>query len=374
MRDQALPASTLSESEIQIRQRAAAFVCIGMPALIYFGIVAAVDREWLLAVLALLTAIVIAICALLLWRKREGYRAIRPAVVCYTALVLYLVAYSGPEHARGLWFLSLPLVSLKLLPPREGGIWVLGAIITATCLMLLAGNGMGGTAYSPDYITRYITTTVLITGVLLWSEIILERYQQRIEGQNAALLAERDQLEQEIVRRAGLEEELRYLATTDPLTGLLNRRAFMTTLADELTRSQRLHSRFTLLMLDIDHFKRVNDTYGHPVGDVVLVHLSNLLAEQLRSIDKLARIGGEEFAILLVDTSAEAAATVIERLLATIRSKPASHPESGQPIAITASIGCTESKAEDDEQSPFVRADRALYAAKQGGRDQHCWR
>eukprot|EP00825_Cyclidium_porcatum_P035846 TRINITY_DN3762_c0_g2_i1.p4 TRINITY_DN3762_c0_g2~~TRINITY_DN3762_c0_g2_i1.p4 ORF type:complete len:116 (-),score=26.51 TRINITY_DN3762_c0_g2_i1:77-424(-) len=80
------------------------------------------------------------------------------------------------------------------------------------------------------------------------------------------------------------------------------------------------------------------------------------------------------FAILLVDTPAEAAATVIERLLATIRSKPASHPESGQPIAITASIGCTESKAEDDEQSPFVRADRALYAAKQGGRDQHCWR
>lgn len=374
MRDQAPPASTLSEPEIQIRQRAAAFVCIGMPALIYFGIVAAVDREWLLAILALLTAIVIAICALMLWRKRQGYRAIRPAVVCYTALVLYLVAYSGPEHARGLWFLSLPLVSLKLLPPREGGIWVLGAIITATCLMLLAGNGMGDTAYSADYIARYITTTVLITGVLLWSEIILERYQQRIEGQNAALLAERDQLEQEIVRRAGLEEELRYLATTDPLTGLLNRRAFMTTLADELTRSQRLHSRFTLLMLDIDHFKRVNDTYGHPVGDVVLVHLSNLLAEQLRSIDKLARIGGEEFAILLVDTSAEAAATVIERLLATIRSKPASHPESGQPIAITASIGCTESKAEDDEQSPFVRADRALYAAKQGGRDQHCWR
>ncbi len=374
MRDQAPPASTLSEPEIQIRQRAAAFVCIGMPALIYFGIVAAVDHEWLLAILALLTAIVIAICALMLWRKRQGYRAIRPAVVCYTALVLYLVAYSGPEHARGLWFLSLPLVSLKLLPPREGGIWVLGAIITATCLMLLAGNGMGDTAYSADYIARYITTTVLITGVLLWSEIILERYQQRIEGQNAALLAERDQLEQEIVRRAGLEEELRYLATTDPLTGLLNRRAFMTTLADELTRSQRLHSRFTLLMLDIDHFKRVNDTYGHPVGDVVLVHLSNLLAEQLRSIDKLARIGGEEFAILLVDTSAEAAATVIERLLATIRSKPASHPESGQPIAITASIGCTESKAEDDEQSPFVRADRALYAAKQGGRDQHCWR
>lgn len=374
MRDRASSSPPVSEQETQLRQRAAAFVCIGMPALTYFGIVAALDHDWLLALLALLTATVIAICVLALWRYGKGYRAVRPAVVCYTALVLYLVAYSGPEHARGLWFLSLPLVSLKLLPPREGGIWVLGAIITATCLMMLAGNGPNSTAYSIEYIARYITTTVLITGVLLWSELILERYQQRIEGQNAALLAERDQLEREIVRRSGLEEELRYLATTDPLTGLLNRRAFMTTLADELTRSQRLHSRFTLLMLDIDHFKLVNDTYGHPVGDAVLVHLSGLLAKQLRSIDKLARIGGEEFAILLVDTSADAAATVIERLLATIRSNPASHPENGKPIAITASIGCTESKADDDEQSPFVRADRALYAAKQGGRDQHCWR
>lgn len=374
MRDRASSSPPISEQEIQLRQRAAAFVCIGMPALTYFGIVAALDHDWLLALLALLTATVIVICVLALWRYGQGYRAIRPAVVCYTALVLYLVAYSGPEHARGLWFLSLPLVSLKLLPPREGGIWVLGAIITATCLMMLAGNGPNSTAYSSEYIARYITTTVLITGVLLWSELILERYQQRIEGQNAALLAERDQLEREIVQRTGLEEELRYLATTDPLTGLLNRRAFMTTLADELTRSQRLHSRFTLLMLDIDHFKLVNDTYGHPVGDAVLVHLSGLLAKQLRSIDKLARIGGEEFAILLIDTSADAAATVIERLLATIRSNPASHPENGKPIAITASIGCTESKADDDEQSPFVRADRALYAAKQGGRDQHCWR
>lgn len=374
MRDRASSSPPISEQEIQLRQRAAAFVCIGMPALTYFGIVAALDHDWLLAILALLTAIVIAICALILWRYGQAYRAVRPAVVCYTALVLYLVAYSGPEHARGLWFLSLPLVSLKLLPPREGGIWVLGAIVTAACLMMLAASGPGSTAYSNEYIARYIATSVLITGVLLWSEIILERYLKRIEGQNAALLAERDQLEREIVRRAGLEEELRYLATTDPLTGLLNRRAFMTTLADELTRSQRLHNRFTLLMLDIDHFKLVNDTYGHPVGDAVLIHLSGLLAEQLRSIDKLARIGGEEFAILLVDTPAEAATTVIERLLATIRSKPTDHPDSGKPIAITASIGCTESKADDDEQSPFVRADRALYAAKQGGRDQHCWR
>ncbi|MBS1140929.1 MAG: diguanylate cyclase protein [Proteobacteria bacterium] len=374
MRDQALPSSTLTEQEIQIRQRATAFVFIGMPTLIYFSIVAALDQDWPLTILACATATVVIISYIALWRNVSSYRAIRPAVVSQTILLLYLVTFSGPEHARGLWFLSLPLFSIMLLPPREGGIWALGSTIIAIFLMLDAASIEGGTAYSTAYVIRFSIVSLLISGVVLWSEMLLHRYRERLEGQNAALAAERDRLEHEIIQRTALEEELRYLATTDPLTGLLNRRAFMTALADEITRSKRLHSRFTLLMLDIDHFKVVNDTYGHPAGDAVLAHLSGLMAEQLRSIDRLARIGGEEFAILLVDTSAEAAATVIERLLVAIRNKPTSHPETGKAIAITASIGCTESKAEDNEQSALVRADRALYAAKLAGRDQHCWR
>jgi diguanylate cyclase (GGDEF)-like protein len=105
----------------------------------------------------------------------------------------------------------------------------------------------------------------------------------------------------------------------------------------------------------------------------VLAHLSALLAEQLRSIDKMGRIGGEEFAIMLVDTHAEDAAVVIDRLLAAIRHKPAEHPETHQSISFTASIGCTESHPEDDELTALSRADRALYVAKQAGRDRHAW-
>lgn len=374
MRDQASTAPPLSEQEIQIRQRAAAFVCIGMPTLIYFGIIAATERDWTLSGLVCATAIVIAFSFAALRRGISGYLAVRPAVVAQTILLLYLVTFSGAEHARGLWFLSMPLFSILLLPPREGGIWAAGSTAIAVYLMSSAADIQGGTAYTSAYIIRFTIVTVLTAGVLLWSETLLQRYRERIEGQNAALAAERDQLEHEIEQRTALEEELRYLATTDPLTGLLNRRAFMTELADEMTRSQRLHSRFTLLMLDLDHFKQVNDTYGHPAGDAVLAHLAALLTEQLRSIDKLARIGGEEFAILLVDTNAEGAANVIERLLNAIRQQPTVLPESGKTIAITASIGCTESRDEDNEQSALVRADRALYAAKQAGRDQHCWR
>ena len=366
-------ATTLTEQETQMRLRAAAFVGIGMPALLYFGIMAIIDGEHLLSVLAFGTAAIIVVCFLILWRRRCGYGAVRPGIASLTLLLLYLVVFSGPDHARALWFLTLPLVCSLLLPPREGGIWAAGSMALAIYLMTQAGSLDGGSPYSTAYIVRFTILYGLLSAVLTWSEILLILYQQRLQGQNAALAEERDHLEKEIIARAVLEQELRYLATTDPLTGLLNRRAFMAMLAGELTRSQRLHSRFTLLMLDIDHFKQINDSHGHPAGDAVLVHLAALLTEQLRSIDKLARIGGEEFAIMLVDTPADGAAGVVERLLDSIRSQPAEHPASHQPIAFTASIGCTETLPEDDELTALARADRALYIAKQSGRDRHAW-
>ena len=365
--------ATLTEQETQMRLRAAAFVGVGVPALIYFGIMAAIESEWVLCALAFITSATIVVCFLILWQRCRGYAAVRPAIACYTALLLYLVAFSGPEHVRALWFLTLPLVSSLLLPPREGGIWAAGSMLMAAYLMLQGGQFDGSSGYSAAYILRFSIVSSLLSAVLIWSEILLQRYQARLQGQNAALAEERDRLEKEVTARAVLEEELRYLATTDPLTGLLNRRAFMAMLAGELTRSQRLHSRFTLLMLDIDHFKQINDSHGHPAGDAVLVHLAALLTEQLRGIDKLARIGGEEFAIMLVDTPADSAAGVVERLLDAIRHKPADHPASHQPIAFTASIGCTESQPEDDELTALARADRALYIAKQSGRDRHAW-
>ena len=365
--------ATLTEQETQMRLRAAAFVGVGVPALIYFGIMAAIESEWVLCALAFITSATIVVCFLILWQRCRGYAAVRPAIACYTALLLYLVAFSGPEHVRTLWLLTLPLVSTLLLPPREGGIWAAGSMLMAAYLMLQGGRFDGSSSYSAAYILRFTIVYGLLSAVLIWSEILLQRYQARLQGQNAMLAEERDRLEKEVIERAALEEELRYLATTDPLTGLLNRRAFMAMLAGELTRSQRLRSRFTVLMLDIDHFKQINDSHGHPAGDAVLVHVAALLTEQLRGIDKLARIGGEEFAIMLVDTPADSAAGVVGRLLDAIRHKPAEHPASHQPIAFTASIGCTESLPDDDELSALARADRALYIAKQSGRDRHAW-
>jgi hypothetical protein len=228
------PAPTLTEHETQIRLRAAAFVGIGLPTLIYFGIIAGNEREWPLALLAATTALAIVVGAQLLWKRRGGYTAIRPAIASLTVLLLYLLTFSGPDHARGLWFLTLPLVAIMLLPAKEGGIWTVGSTLIAIYLMQTAGSIDGTTAYSTAYIVRFSSVTLLISGVLLWAEILLDQYRLRLLDQNAKLVAERDQLEDEIVQRSVLEEELRYLATTDPLTGLLNRRAFMATLAGEL--------------------------------------------------------------------------------------------------------------------------------------------
>lgn len=363
----------LNDREQQTRLRAAAFLAIGLPIVAYGVSVALAQHNLWFAALGICTVLAIALGALVLWRKQGGYRAIRPGIACHTALVLYLIAHSGVEHALSLWFLTVPLVSIMLLPPREGTAWSLGAIAVATFLMLHAASPDGAPAYTAGFVVRYTILALLITGVLCWSEIMLERYQIRLREQNAALKAERDHLENEVIQRSALEEELRYLATTDSLTGLLNRRAFMAALAGELTRSQRLNMPMTLLMIDVDHFKQINDSHGHPAGDAVLVHIAQLLQAQLRTIDKLGRIGGEEFAIMLVDTRAAAAETVIERLLEAIRSRPAEHPETHRPIALTASIGCTENHPDDDELTSMSRADRALYAAKQGGRDRHHW-
>ncbi len=366
-------AEGLSEREQQTRLRAAAFLVVGLPIIGYGVGTGIAEGSPALTILGTLTALAVSIGAFLLWRKQGGYRAIRPGIACHTALMLYLVAFSGTEHARSLWFLTVPLTSIMLLPPREGTAWSIGAIAIACALMFQAGGLEGSHAYSSIFAVRYTILALMITGVLCWSEVLLERYQIRLQNQNAALKDERDHLENEVIQRAALEEELRYLATTDSLTGLLNRRAFMAALAGELTRSQRLNSPLTVLMIDIDHFKQINDSQGHPAGDAVLVHLSALLQEQLRSIDKLGRIGGEEFAIMLVDTPADAAGIVVGRLLEAIRNRPAEHPESHRPIAFTASIGCTERHPDDDELTSLSRADRALYAAKQDGRNRSHW-
>ena len=163
---------------------------------------------------------------------------------------------------------------------------------------------------------------------------------------------------------------------TDVLTGWNNRRYLTVRLAEELARARRDRTRLVCLMLDVDHFKRVNDTYGHAAGDVVLRELAQRIESQVRASDVAARYGGEEFVILLPNTNVDAAQRLAERIRAEIGGSPIALP-CGESVTITASIGIAEvapTNADRDLKtlgdSLVARADVALYAAKSAGRDR----
>lgn len=173
----------------------------------------------------------------------------------------------------------------------------------------------------------------------------------------------------DITSRRRMEDELRHLATTDPLTGASNRRHFIEQASAELKRSKRYGSPMAVAMFDIDHFKRINDNYGHSIGDEVLKRLVACCQQELRSSDIFGRIGGEEFAAVLVESSQEAAEQTCQRLCQEIAKLKIR--AGGEQVSITASIGLTMYSATDISIDPLLkRADDALYKAKNAGRNQ----
>jgi two-component system cell cycle response regulator len=163
---------------------------------------------------------------------------------------------------------------------------------------------------------------------------------------------------------------------TDVLTGWNNRRYLLVRLAEELARARRDKTSLVCLMLDIDHFKRVNDTWGHAAGDVVLKELAHRIESQVRASDVAARYGGEEFVVLLPATNVAAAEKLAERIRRAIAASPIELPN-GDTVTVTTSIGIAETGADAEieelkvlGEALIARADVALYAAKSAGRDR----
>jgi diguanylate cyclase (GGDEF)-like protein len=161
---------------------------------------------------------------------------------------------------------------------------------------------------------------------------------------------------------------LRKLAETDPLTNLLNRRAFMAAAADAMRYYQRYGRTIATLIVDIDHFKRVNDDHGHAAGDAVIRRIGELIAQTLRETDKVARFGGEEFVVLLREVNEHEAHELAERIRLIIDESTILFD--GKDLSVTVSVGCAAISPQDrDVEELIERADRALYAAKAAGRN-----
>lgn len=179
-----------------------------------------------------------------------------------------------------------------------------------------------------------------------------------------ALIAHTD-----ISRLKRAEQELRQLAITDGLTQIANRRHFDERIQEELDRSRRYGRPLVLLLLDIDHFKKVNDTYGHPAGDAVLRRVADVCRASTRTLDLVARFGGEEFAMLLPETDVPGALQLAERIREEIAALPVSYGR--HVIQVTASIGLAATQNGDRGCDQLLKsADEMLYAAKQGGRNR----
>ncbi len=172
-------------------------------------------------------------------------------------------------------------------------------------------------------------------------------------------------------RILALEARLRQIATEDELTGLLNRRAGWSRIEQELSRAKRERTPLSVLLMDIDHFKRINDEYGHPVGDEALRLLGDVLRRSRRDYDHVARWGGEEFLLVLPSATAEEAAGAAERIRASVEEAWLPRADGGE-VRFTLSVGVAEATADSTLEDLVRRADEALYRAKREGRNRVC--
>ncbi len=194
---------------------------------------------------------------------------------------------------------------------------------------------------------------------LLKKQVILDQLLMEYQSHLEQIVTERTQ------KLLDKTRELEVLASHDSLTSLYNRRKFSEVLQLEVKRFNRYGEKFALINIDIDHFKKVNDTFGHDVGDMVIRSLADIISANIRSSDSAARWGGEEFLILIIEADENACVKIAEKLRSTLKQTEV------EPVGyITASIGVTQIRPGDTEESIIIRSDQALYQAKDNGRDR----
>lgn len=258
---------------------------------------------------------------------------ITPYLIC--CMICSLAVYLRPVHAA--WVYSFSFAA-----------FFYGIGLTQESATLLLSNRLNGVA----------------AAVLGWAfSVVIWRKFATITLQQAQLGRANTELQEK-------QRELERLTRLDGLTGLFNRNTFVELSRKELERAQRQGSGTAILVMDLDHFKRINDSWGHPAGDAVLRHVAVVSAGAVRSTDLVGRLGGEEFIVLLPATSMVAASNLAEKLRAKLEASPA--PWNASAIPVTASIGLAATTASEkmDFEALYNAADKALYLAKTRGRNR----
>ena len=316
------------------------------------GVITPWDR-WLLPALAMLTA---GAAAAMLWRPAwEGTLRVVPVVAfnAYLAFTLHLTMAFGSGQVQ--WYQVM--TSLYWVPLGYGCAFIFLPLRIALAVSAATAAAVFGPMLLWWQLGRLPVWTQDSGPLLLVVALANAMYLVMLTAVAGLRRAQEEtQMRMELMHK---------LASTDVLTGLPNRRAMVDTLASAMALAQRSGQPVSVALIDVDHFKQINDHFGHAAGDAVLVQLSELMRTQLRGSDALARWGGEEFLLCAPATPVSAAHELAERVRRAVAGWPFPHGSS-----VTISIGLTQSLAGDDLDGLLQRADRALYQAKTGGRDR----
>lgn len=326
------------------------FAMVGMSITLALGISAIINNDRVLGIVLLSSSALFGLCkALLLHSKILYNHVLAPSilVVSLAGLMLYLVITGGVANTGPLWIYVLPPVAMFFAGVVYGVITVAVFITLCSYILFVADGWFVVAHYTTEFKLRLIYSFATVTFL-------------------SAFYEHSRQTSFNIVK--DLSDKFEKQAQQDTLTRLPNRRGIQQFIEFESARARRQKKPLTLILCDIDRFKRVNDQYGHDGGDVVLKHVSDLFKASIREQDGVARWGGEEFLFVLPDTEESNAVVLAEKVRETLATSPVDIQQKN--VVITASFGVAQIDFEQGLDKALTLADKALYKAKEKGRNK----
>ena len=346
------------------------FLVLGFPTMVLFGLYSFYKGNTTLALIILPSALALLAGIFIIRSLKDGTWVYRINAIVYMSLLTYMIMIGGEDGSKALWSFTWPLISCFLFGYIEGSLWSI-LLLVAT---LIAYNSpiaqlVERYNYSPDFQIRFLIIYGMCVVLSSWFEYSRAFYRQESHQRNLRLDREHIKLKKEIEARQALQEQLITTAKIDSLTGILNRGAFWESAELEWEKHQRFSDTLSFAILDIDHFKRINDTFGHPAGDEVIRQVVNSTLKGIRTFDIIGRIGGEEFAIIMLKTSSNDAKKIAKRICKKIGTESIKYQNESIKCTVSCGIYSTANN-QHSLDSIYQKADQALYLAKRTGRNQ----
>jgi diguanylate cyclase (GGDEF)-like protein len=341
--------SNNSESNRQILV-ANLFGLIGYTITLVMSVSAFIRQDKLLSFVLLIASLLFFSSHLILRSKRLANPYKLSANLLTTLLMLlmfYLVFAGGVKGTGPLWIYIVPPIALFFGGMRKGLLNLGVFVLVISILLFYPDDQWLATTYSFEFKSRLIYSFLTVSCLFAFYEYVRKSSFHQLQE---------------------MSQKFEKQAMQDPLSGLLNRRGMRKNLQQEFERNQRYKNNLTVMMCDIDHFKAVNDQYGHDKGDDIIKSLATIFRAGLRKQDSLARWGGEEYLFLLVETNGEQAMQLAEKLRRKIKEKQ--YKQDDKVFGITISIGLHQIAATDTIDQAITKADTNLYKAKEQGRNR----